>query len=51
MPKSTSRSNRNTSNKRTSVNNPNPGRPRPMTPKAGVTKHRSRYGNGGEFCY
>lgn len=26
-------------------------RPKPMAPKAGVTKQRSRYGNGGDFCY
>lgn len=34
-----------------SVNSPNPGRPRPMTPKAGVTKTRRRYQNGGDWCY
>ena len=27
------------------------GRPRPMSPKAGVTIRRSRYGNGVELCW
>ncbi len=27
------------------------GRPKPMSPKAGVTLRRSRYGNGGELCW
>lgn len=33
------------------LNSPNPGRTRPMTPKAGYTKIRRRYKDGGDWCY
>lgn len=54
MPKSTSRSNSKSSNRNSSRRNSptnTSGRPRPMPFKAGVTKNRTRYGNGGEFCW
>lgn len=33
------------------LNTPTPGRAKPMTPKAGVTKDRRRFENGGAWCY
>ena len=50
MPKSTSRSCSISCSKRNAPTN-NSGRPRPMPFKAGVTKNRTRYGNGGELCW
>lgn len=50
MPKSSSRSNSKSSSKRNSPTN-NSGRPRPMSYKAGVTKNRTRYNDGGEYCW
>ena len=50
MAKQTSR----TSSKGGSKNNTprnTSGRPRPMPYKAGITKNRTRYGNGGELCW
>ena len=39
-----------TSAKRNSPSN-NTGRPRPMAPKAGLTKNRTRYEEGGNWCW
>lgn len=50
MAKSTTRSNSKSSSKKNAPTN-NTGRPRPMAYKAGVTKNRTRYENGGEFCW
>lgn len=50
MGKSTNRSSSKSTNSRNSANN-NTGRPRPMSYKAGVTKNRTRYGEGGNLCW
>ena len=50
MAKQTSRSSSKGSSKNNTPRNTS-GRPRPMPFKAGVTKNRTRYGNGGEFCW
>lgn len=47
MAKSTNRSNNKGGSKSNSPSN-NTGRPRPIPFKAGVTKNRTRYGNGGK---
>ena len=47
MAKSTSRSSSKGGNRSNSSSNTS-GRPRPMAAKAGVTKNRTRYGNGGK---
>lgn len=54
MAKSNNRSSTKSNSKRStvnSVNNPRKGRPRPMPYKAGVTKNRTRYDKGGEWCW
>ncbi len=50
MAKGNSRSSKSNGGKSNTQRNTS-NRPRPMAPKAGVTKHRSRYENGGDFCY
>ena len=50
MAKGNSRSSKSNGGKSNALRNTS-NRPRPMAPKAGVTKHRSRYENGGDFCY
>lgn len=50
MPKSSTRSSSKSSSKRNAPTN-NSGRPRPMAYKAGVTKNRTRYENGGSLCW
>lgn len=47
MAKSTSRSSSKGGNRSNNPSNTS-GRPRPMPYKAGVTKNRTRYGNGGK---
>ena len=50
MAKSTSRSSNKGGNRSNSPSNTS-GRPRPMAPKAGLTKNRTRYGNGGKASW
>lgn len=50
MPKSSSRSSSKSNSKRNAPTN-NSGRPRPMAFKAGFTKNRTRYSDGGEYCW
>ena len=50
MAKSTSRSSSKGGSKSNAPRNTS-GRPRPMPYKAGVTKNRTRYSDGGEYCW
>ena len=50
MAKGNSRSSKSNEGKSNAPRN-NAGHSRPMAPKAGVTKHRSRYEKGGDVCY
>lgn len=54
MAKSSNRSNSKSNKKSTTskhANGGSTGRPRPMAPKAGLTKNRTRYDKGGEWCW
>lgn len=50
MGKKPSRSSNKSNTRNNSASN-NSGRPRPMPYKAGVTKNRTRYGEGGNLCW